>query len=194
MDSANVICFFQDGEAQDAREASDERVHGVGAGGAQEARRSVPQPPQRRAQQDPRETVAVSAAACRLSTRCSISVEDRPLTPLSCLTAQPYLPKSHLPKANWADGGTANIKVIPTEVREREPMEHPVYMVGVLAYQLAFASLRHERFWRIGGKMAVTSTCSNIFHRCCLRGDDKVNLQILLKAIITLIHKNMCPS
>ena len=58
---ANAIFFFQDGEAQDAREAADERVHGVGAGGAEAARRPVPLPPQRRAQQDPREAVAVSA-------------------------------------------------------------------------------------------------------------------------------------
>ena len=51
----------QDGEAQDPREAADERVHGVGAGGAEEARRPVPQSAQRGAQQDARETVAVSA-------------------------------------------------------------------------------------------------------------------------------------
>ena len=56
-----MISSLQDGEAQDAREAADERVHGVGAGGAEAARRPISLPPQRRAQQDPRETVAVSA-------------------------------------------------------------------------------------------------------------------------------------
>ena len=34
------------------------------------------------------------------------------------------MPKSHLPKQNWADSGTAKVKVNPTKVRER--MEHPV--------------------------------------------------------------------
>ena len=53
---------FQNGEAQDSREAADERVHGVGAGGQEEAGRPVPEPAQRGAQQNPGKVVAVSEA------------------------------------------------------------------------------------------------------------------------------------
>ena len=42
------------------REEADERVHGVGPGSAEEAGSPVPQPPQRGAQQDPGQALAVS--------------------------------------------------------------------------------------------------------------------------------------
>ena len=44
----------------------------------------------------------------------------------SCQAAQPFLPKSHLPKPKQTDGGTAKIKVNPTKVREL--MEHLLYV------------------------------------------------------------------
>ena len=43
---------------------------------------------------------------------------------LSCPTVQPFFPKSHLTKQNWADSETAKNKVNQTKVREL--MEHPV--------------------------------------------------------------------
>ena len=43
---------------------------------------------------------------------------------LSCPAAQPLLPTSHQPKQNQAEGGTAKIKVNPTQVHQE--MCHPV--------------------------------------------------------------------
>ncbi len=48
------------GQKQASREETDERVYGVGASGAQEARGSVSAPPQRRAQQNSRQTLEVN--------------------------------------------------------------------------------------------------------------------------------------
>ena len=61
---------------------------------------------------------------CPISSRTGIWLTYIWDVPLSCPTAQPLLPKSHLPKPNWADSGSAKIKVNPTKVRDL--MEHPV--------------------------------------------------------------------
>ena len=45
--------------------------------------------------------------------------------PPSCPGAQPVLPISHQPRQNQAEGGTAKIKVNPTQVRQE--MCHPVH-------------------------------------------------------------------
>ena len=52
--------MIEAGQEEDPREEADERVHGVGPGGAEEAGSPVPQPPQRGAQQDPGQALAVS--------------------------------------------------------------------------------------------------------------------------------------
>ena len=44
--------------------------------------------------------------------------------PLSCPAAQSFLPISHLPKQNQAEGGRAKIKVKPTQLSEQ--MDHSV--------------------------------------------------------------------
>ena len=69
---------FQNGEAQDSREAADERVHGVGAGGQEEAGRPVPELAQRGAQQNTGKVVAVSEArpAASLSGECETSLDS----------------------------------------------------------------------------------------------------------------------
>lgn len=48
-------------ETIDAREATDERLHGVGAGGQEETSRPVPPTAQRRTQQNSRKTLEVSS-------------------------------------------------------------------------------------------------------------------------------------
>ncbi len=53
------LMMFQDGEEAHSREEADERVHGLGAGGQEEAGRPVPGIAQRRAQQDFRKAVEV---------------------------------------------------------------------------------------------------------------------------------------
>ena len=45
----------------------------------------------------------------------------------SCLAAQPLLPTSHQPKQNWADDGTTQFIVNPTQVSEQ--MNNPVCYV-----------------------------------------------------------------
>ena len=45
--------------------------------------------------------------------------------PPSCPAAQPVLPISHQPRQSKAEGGTAKIKVNPTQIRQE--MGHPVY-------------------------------------------------------------------
>ena len=47
----------------------------------------------------------------------------RGLVPPSGPVTQPFLPKFHLPKQNWADSGTAKIKSNPTKVGKL--MKHP---------------------------------------------------------------------
>ena len=44
--------------------------------------------------------------------------------PPSCPAAQPVLPISHQPKQNQAEGGTAEIKLNPTQLSKQ--MDHPV--------------------------------------------------------------------
>ena len=48
--------------------------------------------------------------------------------PPSCPGAQPVLPISHQPRQNQAEGGTAKIKVNPTQVRQE--MCHPVCILS----------------------------------------------------------------
>ena len=52
--------MIQAGQEEDPRQEADERVHGVGPGGAQEAGSPVPQPTQRGAQQNTGQTLEVS--------------------------------------------------------------------------------------------------------------------------------------
>ena len=52
--------MFQAGQEEDPRQEADERVHGVGPGGAQEAGSPVSQSTQRGAQQDPGQALEVS--------------------------------------------------------------------------------------------------------------------------------------
>ena len=52
--------MFQAGQEEDPRQEADERVHGVGPGGAQEAWSPVSQSTQRGAQQDPGQALEVS--------------------------------------------------------------------------------------------------------------------------------------
>ena len=54
--------------------------------------------------------------------------------PPSCPLAQPVVPISHQPKQNHADGGTAQIKVNPTQVYEQ--MGHPVVVLCDLSSPL----------------------------------------------------------
>ena len=46
------------------------------------------------------------------------------VVPLSCPAVQPLLPTSHQPKQNQAEGGTAKVKVNPTQLSEQ--VDHPV--------------------------------------------------------------------
>ena len=74
---------------------------------------------------------------CKLERQFQVFGTERPISwqawvgltliwdvPPSCPAAQPVLPISHQPRQNQAEGGTAKIKVNPTQVRQE--MGHPV--------------------------------------------------------------------
>ena len=50
---------FQTGQTQDPRQTADERIYGLGSGCPEEIGRSVPEPSQRRTQQDSGKTLEV---------------------------------------------------------------------------------------------------------------------------------------
>ena len=54
--------------------------------------------------------------------------------PLSCPAAQPLLPTSHQPKQNQVEGGTAKIKVNPSQLSEQ--MDHPVLNMYVIVLEV----------------------------------------------------------
>ena len=60
LDIKASLIVFQAGQEEDPRQEADERVHGVGPGGAQEAGSPVSQSTQRGAQQDPGQALEVS--------------------------------------------------------------------------------------------------------------------------------------
>ena len=67
----------------------------------------------------------------------------------SCPAAQPFLPKSHLPKQNWADSGIFTIRVNPTKVRKL--MEHPVaalWMVSVIWIHIRVENMPAIPWWK----------------------------------------------
>ena len=60
---------------------------------------------------------------------------------LNCPAAQPLLLISHKPKQNQAEGGTAKIKINPTQLSEQ--MDHPVVHIrkfyDVIKHYLTFS-------------------------------------------------------
>ena len=55
----NMQMQIESGEEGNSREETDERVHGMGAGSSPSTGRPVPSTPQRRIEQNPRQTVEV---------------------------------------------------------------------------------------------------------------------------------------
>ena len=60
-----ALSCLQAGQEEDPRQETNERLHGVGSGGAAAAGAPVPQPPQRGAQQDAGQALEVSRGRTR---------------------------------------------------------------------------------------------------------------------------------
>ena len=60
-----ALSCLQAGQEEDPRQETHERLHGLGSGGAAAAGAPVPQPPQRRAQQDAGQALEVSRGRTR---------------------------------------------------------------------------------------------------------------------------------